>query len=232
MIAARHAARLCGATRMDRPEDIEVHPDGRVYVMLTNNRKRTEPEAASPRAANRHGHVVELVPPEAREDDAGRPDHTAREYRWNVLVMGGDPRSDELVAAYTHPETSEYGWFSCPDNAAIDPSGRLWISTDGASRAAGFADGVWACDLDGDGRALTRRFFRGPRGCEVCGPCFTPEGTTLFLAVQHPGVADDRGRSIGSYDEPTARYPDYDDERPARSTVIAVVRDDGGVIGT
>jgi hypothetical protein len=231
LIETRRAADLLGATRMDRPEDIEVHPYGRVYVMLTKNKRRTEAEPGNPRVDNRTGHVLELVPP---SDDHGQADHAARKYSWSVLFLGGDHRKKKADAGRYHPETSKHGWLACPDNAAIDPQGRLWVATDGCPKSAGFADGVWACDLDGPGRALTRRFLRSPVGSEVCGPCFTPDAKTFFVAIQHPGVANKKGKGEGkhTFDDPTSRFPDYDEELPPRAAVMAIVREDDGVIGS
>ena len=91
---------------------------------------------------------------------------------------------------------------------------------------------MWATEVLGPTRAVTRRFLRGPVGCEICGPCFTPDGTTLFVAIQHPGEADARGSRAGvSFDAPTTRFPDYRADMPPRSAVVAIVRDDGGRIG-
>ena len=84
--------------------------------------------------------------------------------------------------------TTKNGWFGMPDNCAVDSQGRLWISTDGNSaKATGRSDGLWALETEGEARGTSKHFFRVPNGAELCGPFFTPDDTSLFLAVQHPG---------------------------------------------
>jgi secreted PhoX family phosphatase len=225
LIHTRRAADLLGATPMDRPEDVEANPvNGRVYVMLTNNASRTAQQVnrANPRAANLHGHVIEIIPPGA---GTARVDHAATEGRWEMFLMAGKPGQD--VGARYHRATSDQGWLSCPDNCAFDSKGRIWIATDGAPSAAGVADGLYAADTAGFGRALTRLFYQAPTGAEVCGPCFTPDGRTLFLGIQHPG--DDPG---STFERPSTRWPDFQDGVPPRPSVIAIVRSDGGEVGS
>ncbi len=225
LINTRRAADLLQPTPMDRPEDVEANPaNGRVYVMLTNNSNRTAQQvnASNPRARNVHGHVIEIVPPGAGTSSV---DHASTEGRWEIFLMAGKPGFD--AGARYHRATSESGWLSCPDNCAFDSKGRLWIATDGAPSAAGVADGIWAADTQGAGRALTKQFYRAPTGAEVCGPCFTPDGRTLFLAIQHPG--DDAG---STFEKPSTRWPDFAENMPPRPSVIAIVKRDGGEIGS
>jgi secreted PhoX family phosphatase len=223
LIETRRAADLLGATPMDRPEDVEANPvNGRVYVMLTNNSRRAADRlnAANPRARNIHGHVVEIIPPGA---GTPRVDHAAPEARWEMFLMAGKPGID--AGARYHRATSENGWLSCPDNCTFDSKGRIWIATDGAPTAAGVADAVYAADTMGPGRALTRLFYQTVAGAEICGPCFTPDDTTLFLAIQHPAEGS-------TYENPSTRWPDFDPALPARSSVIAIVKKGGGTVGS
>ena len=224
MIETRRASDLLGATPMDRPEDVEVSPvNGRVYVILTNNSKRKPDQVnpANPRAANRHGHILELLPP----TDNNSRDHAADEFQWDMLMMCGNPSTDE--GAKYHPQTSENGWLSCPDNSTFDQQGRLWIATDNAQEDTHMADGIYACDVTGPGRALPRLFFSGPRGAEVSGVCFTPDNRTLFLSVQHPAE-----EANSTFSQPSTRWPDFSPGIPPRPSVVAITRRDDRVIGT
>ncbi|MBW6398957.1 PhoX family phosphatase [Roseomonas sp. HJA6] len=223
LINTRRAADLLRATPMDRPEDVETNPvTGRTYVILTNNTSRGEDriDGANPRPRNAHGHIIEIVPPSVN----GRPDHAATEARWEIFLLAGKPGQD--AGARYHRATSDQGWLSCPDNCAFDSKGRIWIATDGAPSAAGVADGLYASDTQGPGRALTRLFYQAPTGAEVCGPCFTPDDSTIFLAIQHPG--EDRG---STFERPSTRWPDFQDTMPPRPAVIAIVKRGGGSIG-
>lgn len=213
LIETRRAADLLGATPMDRPEDVEGNPKTEnVYVILTNNTKRTndQVDAANPRAKNAHGHIIELVTPKIN----GKPDHAAEQHEWNVFLRAGEIGNDGGWYQGHKPA----GWLSCPDNCTFDLEGRLWIATDGAPKAAGFTDGVYACDVEGPNRARTRQFFRAPIGAEICGPCFTPDCTTLFVAIQHPAEGSTR-------DAPSTRWPnDAASGLPPQPSVVAIMR--------
>jgi len=220
LVKTRLAADLLKPTPMDRPEDIETNPvNGRVYVVLTNNgsRKPDQVDRANPRATNEHGHILEITP---KDGDHGNADGT-----WSIFLLAGKPGQD--AGARYHRATSDNGWLSCPDNIAFDSKGRIWIVTDGAPGAAGVADGVYGADTTGFGRALTRCFYQAPTGAEVCGPIFTPDDTTFFLAVQHPG--EDTG---STFEKPSTRWPDFKDGMPPRPAVVAITKKGGGPIGS
>jgi secreted PhoX family phosphatase len=203
--------------------------------MLTNNSKRgTEgkpgADAVNPRAENIWGHILELTPPNG--------DHAANASRWDVLIKAGNPL-EPGAAALWNPSTSDNGWFACPDNCAVDPDGRLWVSTDQGKNwknASGTADGVWAVETEGAGRGTGRMFYRVPVGAELCGPRFTPDGRTLFVAVQHPAVDGAKHfpgfERSSTFEDPATRWPDFDDKVPPRPSVVVITKNDGGLIGS
>ena len=222
LINARAAADKLGATPMDRPEDIEVSPvTGKVYCVMTKNKKRKADNLhpANPRAENKWGHIVELIPPGTGAD----ADHAADVFAWSMLVLCGDPASKEIGATF-HAETTAHGWFVTPDNVAMDGKGRLWVATDGQNDF-GIADGVFAMDVEGSGRALSRALFCCPLGAEATGIRFTPDGKTLFVAVQHPGEDSANVETL------TTTWPDFAEKGLPRPSVVAITKADGGEIG-
>ncbi|ASR05736.1 PhoX family phosphatase [Rhizobium leguminosarum bv. viciae] len=228
LIECRRAGDALGATKMDRPEDVQPNSvNGKVYVMLTNNtrRKADQVDAANPRAENAFGHIIEIS-----ENDG---DFTATSGKWEVLLKCGDP-SVAAVGATFSTETTKNGWFGMPDNCAVDAAGRLWVSTDGNNnKATGRTDGLWAVDTEGAARATSKLFFRVPVGAEMCGPLFTPDDETAFVAVQHPGDGGEDWPGHGRpsyYEDLSTRWPDFKPDMPVRPAVVAITKVGGGKI--
>jgi secreted PhoX family phosphatase len=210
-VFTRDAADAAGATKMDRPEDVEPSlKTGRMYAALTNNTDRGKPgkEGATeinPRVANRHGHVLEL-------EEAGR-DNTARRFSWQLLLVCGDPAApDSYFGGYDKTQVSP---ISCPDNVAFDSRGNLWISTDG--NALGSNDGLFAVPVEGRERGHVKQFLTVPIGAETCGPVVRDD--FVLVSAQHPGELDD-----ASADNPASHWPDGGDSQP-RPSVVAVYRE-------
>lgn len=216
LVHARMAADIVGATKMDRPEWVSVHPGtGEVYVTLTNNSARTEADEANPRAQNLYGQIVRWR--EAQGDAA------AQSFEWDIFVLAGNP--------VAHPDRKELrsgsanvtadNTFNSPDGLAFDAHGRLWIQTDGKysnqGDFAGQGNNQMLC-ADPVTKEI-RRFFVGPKEAEVTGITWTPDCRTMFVNIQHPGEEGD------------SHWPDGGQRIP-RSATVVITKDDGGVIGS
>ncbi len=216
-VFTRLAGDKVGATKMDRPEDVEPSPrSGRVYVALTNNSNRgkgTNPGAdeANPRNLNKHGQVLELA--EHWDDPASDG------FAWRLFLVAGDPEDPSTYfAGYPKEKVSP---ISCPDNVAFDPHGNLWISTDG--NQLGSHDGLFGVAVHGERRGELKQFLTVPRGAETCGPVI--QDRRVLVAVQHPGEID--GASV---ENPASTWPDGPG-KIVRPSVVAVWRADGRDIG-
>ena len=176
---------------------------------------------ANPRAAYRFGHIIEITPTGG--------DHASSKFRWEILVRCGDS-SVAAVGATFNPATTKDGLFGMPDNGLVDAAGRLWVATDGNSpQATGRADGLWALETEGTTRGTSKLFFRCPAGAELCGPEMTPDMTTMFLAIQHPGESE-YPKVIATFESPMTRWPDFKDGMPPRPSIVTITRSSGGRI--
>ncbi len=219
VINARLAASLLGATAMDRPEWVAVHPlSGEIFYTLTNNKYRGVKEnqpvnAMNPRAENPYGHIIRMKP--------HNDDHTSAQFVWDIFVLAGNPLIQEGLMAGSSNITQE-NMFNSPDGLGFDQEGRLWILTDGNYSNEGDFKGMgnnqMLCADPASGEI--RRFLTGPIACEITGIAFSEDYKTLFVNVQHPGENN----------QPSS-FPHGDNKKIPRSSVVMVVKEDGGVIG-
>ncbi|WP_055525121.1 PhoX family protein [Streptomyces graminilatus] len=217
LVFTRLAGDKVGATKMDRPEDIEPNPaTGKVYVVLTNNSNRGKAglapaDEANPRNSNKHGHILELT------EQRNCAESTS--FAWSLFLVAGDPKDPATYfAGFPKDDVSP---ISCPDNVAFDHHGNLWISTDG--NQLGSHDGLFGVATKGARRGELKQFLTVPTGAETCGPVIGKR--QVLVAVQHPGEID--GASV---EKPASTWPDGPG-KIVRPAVVAVWRTDGRDIG-
>ncbi|ENK0808687.1 PhoX family protein [Vibrio fluvialis] len=219
LIFARRAATHVGATTMDRPEWVAIHPDNKhVFCTLTNNKNRGVKEGQSvggpnPRAKNNYGQILRWMPVHG--------DHTAEMFAWDLYLIAGNPtvHHGDLYAGSDNINANNM--FNSPDGLGFDNAGRLWILTDGNySNKGDFAGQGNNQMLCGDPiTGEVQRFLTGPVACEITGLAFSPDHKTMFVGVQHPGE-----------EGAPSHFPAGGSTKP-RSTVMMITREDGGVIG-
>lgn len=225
-IHTRMASSAVGGTTMDRPEWVAAHPKkAEIYCALTNNKNRgkktnkggdkTPVGGPNPRAGNLYGQIVRWRPAQS--------DHTAHEFDWDLFVLAGNPtvHPDGLKAGSDNITPDNL--FNSPDGIAFDPDGRLWIQTDGKytneGEFAGMGNNQMLCGDTETGEI--RRFLVGPKACEITGITWSQDYRTMFVGVQHPGENENY----------PSTFPGGEGTTP-RSSVVAISRTDGGVIGS
>ena len=237
LVHARIAGDALGATRMDRPEWVSVSPvTGEVYITLTNNSNRTPTKqgmnAANPRnytgdKGNRNGHIIRW----AEKNN----DHTATSFNWDIYLFAApnDLTAENLSGLNANNDLSS------PDGLYFDPRGVLWIQTDDGAYTSK-TNCMLLAALPGkvnDGKEVTtsagiktrvgmqandqnvKRFFVGPKDCEVTGITLTPDFKTLFINIQHPGD-----------DQPGVTWGAIAGGTTPRSATVMITKKDGGVI--
>ena len=196
LIDAHFAANAAGATATARPEDTDVAKDGTLFIAFTSGTAGGDggPDKAiftGPKGEPDYesGWIMKLM--EAGNDPA------ALTFDWEMFATGGEPAEGGIG-------------FANPDNLEFDSQGDLWVVTDMSTSThnnavpqrqdeAGKAlsdkdllglygnNSLWQIALDGETAGEAKMFAYGPMECELTGPFFTADGTTLFLAAQHPG---------------------------------------------
>ena len=216
LIHARLAATVVGATTMDRPEWVAVHPSGQqAFCTLTNNKNRgTEGQSVggpNPRAANHYGQILRWAP-------AGG-DHASETFSWDLFLMAGNPGVHPGTAYAGTANIDADNMFNSPDGIGFDAAGRLWIQTDGdysnQGDFAGMGNNQMLCADPNSGEV--RRFLTGPIACEITGLTFSPDHTAMFVGIQHPGE-----------EKAPSHFPHGG---MPRSSVVVITREDGGIIG-
>ncbi len=231
LIKTRQAADLAGATRMDRPEWIAVHPQtGEVFATLTNNSQRGQPgrdvDEANPRSDNIMGHIIRW-----REGPGHDGDAAATEFRWMHFALAGDPNAGKAE----HRGDIKGDMYGSPDGLAFDAGGLLWIQTDVSTSAMhqgaykNMGNNMMLCADPATGQ--TKRFLTGPAGCEITGIAFTPDRRAVFINIQHPGETASE-RSNPEKPQAVSTWPDGPRGGRPRSATVVIRRRDGGVIGT
>ena len=128
VMRCREAADLVGATPLDRPEDVAVHPgNGRVYLACTQSFQRgfePPPDDDGPNAGQGPAEAVDADAADGQEGptfpgpDAANPrgpnpyghilefteaddDAAATRFRWEVFILAGDPATRGLASVIT-----------------------------------------------------------------------------------------------------------------------------------
>lgn len=178
LVRLRDAAKLVGGTPQDRPEDVEIDPiTGNVFMTLTNNVPK----------GNHHGSILKI-------SEKGN-NKLSLDFTSETFIAGGEDTG-----------------FSSPDNIVFDKQGNLWVCCDvsGTSMNKGPYDkfknnGLHYIPMSGPNAGKAFQVASGPKFCELTGPSFSPDYSTLFICVQHPG----------------GHWPDGGDSTP-RSAVVGI----------
>lgn len=223
-----------------------------------NPRHYNDPKGAanSPQYGNPNGHIIRLR--ETGDNTAattfnwdiylfGADSTDADAANVNISGLTNDNDFSSPDGLYFSRSTNPAGqikpvlWIQTDDGALTDRTNCMLLAAipgvvgDGGTKTITNRDstGATAQQETIAGAAATvanlRRFLTGPAECEVTGIDMTPDGRTLFVGIQHPG-------EDGTPAAPSSHWPDSQTGSPAatvrpRSAIVAITKDDGGVIG-
>ncbi len=157
-IRAREAARIVGASLLDRPEDIEIDPITQsVFVSLTNNSSKN----------NYHGSILKIT--ENNPSDLS--------FKHETFKAGG------LQNGFSCPDNMAFD-----KNGNLWLTSDISGYAIGSSTYKGFGNnGLFLIPRTGPSAGDVIKVASSPNDAEFTGPFFSPDEKTLFLSVQHPG---------------------------------------------
>lgn len=160
MVNTRKAAKILGATKLNRPEDIEIHPHtGEVYVALTNNKYKND----------YYGQILKLK-------ETG-DDHSALTFKSESFLMGGE------LSKLACPDNLVFD-----KNGNLWVSNDISGYAIGQKEYKSFGNnGIFVIPTSGKDAGNVIQIASAPKDAEFTGLCFSPDQKTLFVSVQHPG---------------------------------------------
>lgn len=162
LIRARKAAKLFGATELNRPEDIEIDPiTGNIFVSLTNNKSKND----------LHGSILKI------EETDGK--HDALTFKASTYKAGGEANGFSCPDNLAFDASGNLWMTTDMSGSAMNKEGRSYMPFKNNS--------LFVVPRYGKDAGKVIRIASAPRDAELTGPWFSPDGKTLFLSVQHPG---------------------------------------------
>lgn len=160
LIHTREAAKLAGATPLDRPEDIDQDPFTKsILVACTHNEEEKR----------YHGYILAL--------EEKNQDPLALEFKASKFLEGGPD------AGFSSPDN-----FAIDRKGNLWMTVDMSEDKIGKGVYAGFGNNaLFYIPLHGEHRGTAFQIASAPVDSELTGPAFSPDGRTLFLSVQHPG---------------------------------------------
>lgn len=170
LIRLREAAKLLGATPLNRPEDIEFDPiTGNVLIALTNNIPK----------GDYVGEILKIV-----EDSE---DKTGLSFKAETFLAGG------VELGFACPDNMAFDprgnlWFTSDMSGDKMNKNEHYIPFKN--------NGLYYYNAQTE---KVVQLASAPFDAEFTGPFFSPDGRTLFLSVQHPGETSKSLEALSSH---------------------------------
>ena len=179
MIYVREAAKILGATPLDRPEDIERNPlNGDIFVSLTNNKPK----------GVYHGSILKI------SEDKGN--YESLTFKADTFLVGGQK------GGLSCPDNIAFD-----KNGNLWVCSDISGGSIGKKEYKEFGNnGLFVIPAKGPSAGKVVQIASGPVDSELTGLCFSPDHKTLFLSVQHPG---EKSKSLDKLTStwPTGKIP-------------------------